>query len=144
MCNTGRVNVPLHLEYDLVGVGTTLSVGYKEFFASVTGSYTKTRLKGTDNWGDGILTVQPMLGYQLVDYRAQIFVGAEYQGLDSRMEGHVVAGDIEFDYDIGVNLDNWAYLVGFNKQLGKHYNLSALYNRGETRSAVTLNFGYRF
>lgn len=144
LCNSGRVNVPLHLEYDLAGVGTTLSVGYREFFASVTGSYTKTRLKGTDNWGDGIVTIQPMLGYQLVDYRAQLFVGAEYQGLDSRMEGHVVAGDIEFDYDIGVNLDNWAYLVGFNKQLGKNYNLSALYNRGETRSAVTLNFGYRF
>ncbi|USD43344.1 hypothetical protein J4N42_22445 [Vibrio sp. SCSIO 43135] len=144
LCNKGRLNVPLHLEYDVVGMGTTLSVGYKEFFASVTGSYTKTRLKGTDNWGDGILTVQPMLGYQLVDYRAQLFVGAEYQGLDTRMDGHVVAGDIEFDYDIGVNLDNWAYLVGFNKQLGKHYNLTALYNKGETRDSITLNFGYRF
>ena len=144
LCNKGNVHVPLHLEYDLVGMGTTLSVGYKEFFASVTGSYTKTCLKGTDNWGDGIVTVQPMLGYQLVDYRTQLFVGAEYQGLDARMDGHVVAGDIEFDYDIGVNLDNWAYLVGFNKQIGKHYNLTALYSKGETRDSVTLNFGYRF
>lgn len=144
LCNQGRVDVPLHLEYDLMGVGTTLSVGYREFFASVNGSYTTTRLKGTDNWGDGILTVQPMLGYQLVDYRAQLFVGAEYQGLDARMDGHVVAGDIEFDYDIGVKLNNWAYLVGFNKQIGKNYNITALYNKGETRDAITVNFGYRF
>ncbi|NMS01539.1 hypothetical protein HKB36_00630, partial [Vibrio parahaemolyticus] len=105
LCNRGRVNVPIHLEYDLRGVGTTLSVGYKEFFASVTGTYSQTRLKGVDDWSDGIVTVQPMLGYQLVDYRTQFFVGAEYQGLDSRMDGRVKTGDIEFDYDIGVELD---------------------------------------
>ncbi|CAK2909079.1 Hemin-binding protein [Vibrio crassostreae] len=144
LCNSGRLNVPLHLEYDLRGLGTTLSVGYKEFFASVTGTYSQTRLKGLDDWGDGIVTVQPMLGYQLVDYRAQFFVGAEYQGLDSRMQGTVKTGDIEFDYDVGVDIDQWAFLTGFNKQIGKHYNMTVLYNKGETRSAVTLNLGYRF
>ncbi|EGQ7933353.1 hypothetical protein ACUOEB_000788 [Vibrio vulnificus] len=144
LCNRGRVNVPIHLEYDLRGVGTTLSVGYREFFASVTGTYSQTRLKGLDDWGDGIYTVQPMLGYQLVDYRTQFFVGAEYQGLDSRMDGRVKTGDIEFDYDIGVELDEWAFLAGFNKQIGKNYNLTMLYNKGETRDSLTLNLGYRF
>ncbi|MEZ8821545.1 MULTISPECIES: hypothetical protein [Vibrio] len=144
LCNSGRLNVPLHLEYDLRGAGTTLSVGYKEFFASVTGTYSQTRLKGLDDWGDGIITVQPMLGYQLVDYRAQFFVGAEYQGLNSRMQGTVKTDDIEFDYDVGVDIDQWAFLTGVNKQIGKHYNMTVLYNKGETRSALTLNFGYRF
>ncbi|WP_394131744.1 hypothetical protein [Shewanella maritima] len=144
ICQPGNLNVPLHLQYDLAGIGTTLSVGYREFFASVTGTYSITRMKGTDRWGDGIVTVQPMLGYQLADYRAQLFVGAEYQGLDSRMDGRVVSGNIAFDYDIGVELNQWAYLVGFNKQFGKNYNLSVLYNKGETREAFTINFGYRF
>ncbi|MEI8673343.1 hypothetical protein P4S52_17330 [Vibrio sp. SA48] len=144
LCNRGRLNVPLHLEYDLRGVGTTLSVGYKEFFASVTGSFAQTRIKGGQEWGDGILTVQPMLGYQLVDYRAQIFVGAEYQDLDNRMDGRVISGDVQFDYDVGVDVDPWAYLIGFNKQIGKNYNITGLYNTGNTRSAFTLNFGYRF
>ncbi|MFM2617357.1 hypothetical protein AAFX26_09100 [Vibrio alginolyticus] len=144
LCSRGRLDVPLHLEYDLRGIGTTLSVGYKEFFASVTGTYSQTRLKGLDDWGDGIVTVQPMLGYQLVDYRTQFFVGAEYQGLDARMDGHVKSGDIEFDYDIGVDLNQWAFLTGFNKQIGKNYNLTFLYNKGETRESVTLNIGYRF
>ena len=144
LCNSGRLNVPLHLEYDLRGAGTTLSVGYKEFFASVTGTYSQTRLKGLDDWGDGIVTVQPMLGYQLVDYRAQFFVGAEYQGLNSRMQGTVKTDDIEFDYDVGVDIDQWAFLTGVNKQIGKNYNMTMLYNKGETRSAVTLNLGYRF
>ncbi|MEZ8884323.1 hypothetical protein AB4511_18800 [Vibrio sp. 10N.222.54.F6] len=144
LCNSGRLNVPLHLEYDLRGAGTTLSVGYKEFFASLTGTYSQTRLKGMDDWGDGIVTIQPMLGYQLVDYRAQFFVGAEYQGLDSRMQGTVKTDDIEFDYDVGVDINQWAFLTGVNKQIGKHYNMTVLYNKGETRSAVTLNLGYRF
>ncbi|MGC9401576.1 hypothetical protein ACP43V_03935 [Vibrio genomosp. F10 str. 9ZC157] len=147
LCNSGRVNVPLHLEYDVMGVGTTLSVGYREFFASVTGTYTATRLKGSDNWGEPIATIQPMLGYQLVDYRAQIFVGAEYQGLKSYMDGTldgIEIGGKTFNYHIGVDMEPWAYLVGFNKQIGKHYNLTFLYNTGETRSAATLNLGYRF
>ncbi|MFM2666406.1 hypothetical protein AAFX24_16345 [Vibrio mediterranei] len=144
LCDTGRLNVPLQLEYDALGVGSTLSIGYKEFFASVTGTYSLTRLKGNTDWGDGIVTVQPMLGYQLVDYRAQLFVGAEYQGLKNRMQGHVAAGGIEFDYDVGVDVNNWAYLAGFNKQLGKNYNLSFLYNKGESRNSMTLNLGYRF
>ncbi|MFS2001451.1 hypothetical protein [Vibrio breoganii] len=143
-CNPGRLNVPLKLKYDLIGVGTTLSVGYKEFFASVTGTYATTRIEGGDSWGDGIITVQPMLGYQLVDYRAQLFVGAEYQGLKSRMQGTVVTDSIEFDYDVGVDLNQWAALVGVNKQFGKHYQMTFLYNKGETRDSMTLNLGYRF
>ena len=147
ICSPGELNVPLHLEYDLVGVGTTLSVGYKEFFASVTASYSKTRLEGNDQWGDGILTIQPMLGYQFLDYRAQVFVGAEYQGLKPTMEGNLGYIDAlgrDFTYNVGVELNKWAYLVGFNKQIGKNLNLTALYNKGETRSAFTLNLGYRF
>ncbi|MGX1927452.1 hypothetical protein ACUALS_20155 [Vibrio sp. NH-7] len=144
LCHSARVNVPLHLEYDLRGVGTTLSVGYREFFASVTGTISQTRLKGATEWGDPITTIQPMIGYQLVDYRTQLFVGAEYQGLEPRMEGQVKTGDIEFDYDIGVDLNKWAYIVGFNKQIGRNYNLTFMYNKGETRDALTLNLGYRF
>ncbi|QYJ89747.1 porin family protein [Shewanella halotolerans] len=147
LCSPGDVNVPLHLDYDLVGVGTTLSIGYKEFFASVTASYSVTRLEGNDNWGDGILTIQPMLGYQFLDYRAQVFIGAEYQGLKPTMEGNLGYIDAlgrDFTYNVGVELNKWAYLVGFNKQIGKNLNFTALYNKGETRSAITLNLGYRF
>ncbi|WP_217697814.1 hypothetical protein [Shewanella sp. UCD-KL21] len=146
LCESTRFDVPLELDYDLAGVGTTLSVGYKEFFASVTGTYSFTKLSGQD-WGDGILTLQPMVGYQLLDYRAQLFFGAEYQALKANMEGNlgfVEELNREFTYDVGVDLNNWAYLVGFNKQIGKHYNLSVLYNKGETRDAYTVSFNYRF
>jgi hypothetical protein len=141
---SGDFNVPLHLEYDLLGVGTTLSVGYKNLFASVTGSFTKTKMNGSDNWGNGIITVQPMLGYQFQQQRAQVFVGAEYQGYNDNMTGTVRFQDIEMEYDVGIRSQRWAGLIGFNKELGQNYNITGLVSIGKDRSAATLNFGYRF
>ncbi len=147
LCDETRLGIPLELDYDLVGIGTTLAVGYREFFATLNATVSKTRLEGQSSWGDSLLVVQPMIGYQLVDYRAQILVGAEYQGIDSRLNGnlgYVEALEGDFEYDVGVKINEWAYLVGFNKQIGRHYNITALYNFGETRDAVTVSFGYRF
>lgn len=147
LCDAGRLGVPLTLNYDMIGVGTTLAVGYKEFFATLNTTFSKTRLEGNSSWSDGLLVVQPMLGYQFVDYRAQFLVGTEYQGIDARLSGNLGYVDTlkgDFTYDVGVELNQWAYLVGFNKQIGKHYNVTALYNKGSTREAVTISLGYRF
>jgi hypothetical protein len=147
ICSPGRVQVPIRLDYDSAGIGTTLSMGYRNYFASVNGTYVRTRREGTATWSDGVLTLQPMLGYQFLQKRAQIFVGAEYQDLDYTMEGDLgFVPEIgrNFTYSVGVTLNRWAYLVGFNKQIGKHYNLALLFNAGETRESITVNFGYNW
>ena len=146
VCSPAQVDVPLELNYKMLGGGTTLSVGYREFFASLNATYTVTKLDG-QNWGNGIFLAQPIIGYQLVDYRAQFFVGGEYQGLGSNMSGnlgHIGELERDFTYDVGVSLKEWAYLVGINKQFGKHYNLSLLFNKGKSRDSITANFSYRF
>ncbi|MEZ9867549.1 hypothetical protein [Vibrio sp. 10N.261.51.A4] len=147
LCSPGRLKLPLSLDYDLLGVGTTLAVGYKEFFATLNMTASQTRLEGSSSWGDTLFVAQPMVGYQLVDYRAQLLIGAEYQGLDSTLAGNLGYVDAlqgEFTYDVDVSLNQWAYLIGFNKQIGKHYNITALYNKGETREAYTVSLGYRW
>nr|WP_239671004.1 hypothetical protein [Vibrio variabilis] len=58
--------------------------------------------------------------------------------------GPALGWDTSLEYDVGVNLNKWAYMVGFNKQIGKHYNMTFLYNKGETRNSFTVNLGYRF
>jgi hypothetical protein len=146
LCGEANFGIAFPLEYDLAGVGTTLAVGYREFIATLTAGYSATRLKGSDEWGDGVITVQPMIGYQLVDYRMQLFVGAEYQAIDPYFRGELdfeIAGE-PFSYDIGHNMNKWAYTVGFNKELGRNYAITFLYNKGETRSATTINLAYRF
>jgi hypothetical protein len=147
LCDESRLGIPINLNYDLIGAGTTLAIGYREFFATLNTTVSQTRLEGQSDWGETLLVVQPMLGYQLVDYRAQILAGAEYQGLSSRLSGNLGYVDAlggDFEYDVGVENSQWAYLVGFNKQLGRHYNVTALYNIGSTREAFTINLGYRF
>ncbi|WP_261396918.1 hypothetical protein [Photobacterium rosenbergii] len=143
-----ELNIPIHLRYSSVGVGTTLAVGYKNLFASATATFTKTKLDGADDWGDGIMTYQPLIGYQLPDYRAQIFVGAEYQDYDDFLDGEVnfkVGGlPVTMPYHVGIDVDRWTYTVGFNKELGKSYNITGMYSTGEDRTSVTLNLGYRF
>ena len=147
VCSPGRIQVPIRLDYDSAGIGTTLSMGYRNYFASLTGTYVRTRREGNASWGDGILTAQPMLGYQFLRSRAQMFVGAEYQDLDYTLEGDLgFVPEIgrNFTYSVGVTLNRWAYLVGFNKQIGKHYNLALLVNAGESRESITVNFGYNW
>ncbi|MDO6686047.1 MULTISPECIES: hypothetical protein [unclassified Agarivorans] len=141
---SGDFNVPLHLEYDLLGAGTTLSIGYKNLFASLTGTVTKTKMKGADDWGGSIFTAQPMLGYQFQQQRAQVFIGAEYQGYDDYMTGTVRFKDIEMDYNVGIRSQRWAGLIGFNKELDKNFNITGIVNIGKDRTAATLNLGYRF
>lgn len=147
ICSPGRVVVPINLEYDCAGIGTTLSMGYRNYFASLTGTLVKTRLEGKATWSEGAITAQPMLGYQFLKWRAQAFLGAEYQSLDYTLEGnlgYVPEIGRDFTYRVGVELNRWAYLVGFNKQFGKHYNCTVLFNKGETRESITLNLGYNW
>ncbi|GAA5188218.1 hypothetical protein [Ferrimonas gelatinilytica] len=140
------LHVPLDLTYNLTGIGTTLSIGYKQFFASLTGTYTRTKLEGGTGDGSAVVTAQPMVGYQMVDWGAQIFVGAEYQGLKDYMRGELgpVGPFDNFTFDVGVNVDRWTGLIGFNKQFGKHYRITGIYNLGPSRDSFTLNLNYRF
>ncbi|WP_299692400.1 hypothetical protein [uncultured Vibrio sp.] len=147
LCQSGTIDIPLSLSYDVLSVGTTLAVGYRNLFASATASYSMTRLEGEDQWGDPIVSVQPMIGYNWVDYRTQLFVGMEYQFIKPYFRGEVSQIEIggePFSYDVGANLAEAAYMVGLNKELGRNYMLTFLYNKGETRNSVTLNMGYRF
>lgn len=147
LCTRSQINLPVHLRYDVVSTGLTLSVGYRNIFASLTGSYSLTKLEGESEWGDPIITAQPMIGYNWVDYRTQIFVGMEYQFVKPYFRGKVDQIDVggkPFSYDIGVDLSEEAYMVGFNKEIDQSYMLTFLYSMGETRSSATLNFAYRF
>ncbi|MCL1068996.1 hypothetical protein L2735_19765, partial [Shewanella olleyana] len=147
LCQSGNIDLPLNLQYDVLSAGATLSVGYKNLFASATAGYAITRLEGETDWGDPIVTIQPMIGYNWVDYRTQLFVGMEYQIVKPYFRGEVSQIEIggqPFSYDVGANLTEEAYMIGFNKEIGRNYMLTFLYNKGKTRNSMTLNFGYRF
>lgn len=134
--------IPINLELDvtLAGLGATTAVGYKNFFASVTASYA-TSFSETAGTETNTLVVSPMAGYQYPQYRARLLVGAEYQDLASSMEGSLGPN---FHYNIGIETEKWAWMVGAHKELGDHFEGVLMYSKGEQREAWTFNLGYRF
>jgi hypothetical protein len=134
------IPISLELDYQTAGLGTTLSVGYQNFFASLTGTYVKTVLKDSDEPGTTRWIFSTMIGYQFIEWRAQVLVGAEFQDYSSKMEGLV--GDLA--YDIGINSDKWSYSVGARKEFGQHFNLIALASKGSGRHSFTVSAEYRF
>ncbi|RHW75680.1 hypothetical protein [Colwellia sp. RSH04] len=134
------IPISLDLTYETLGLGTTLAVGYKNVFASMTATYAHSSLKDSASPATTMWIFSPMIGYQFTEWRAQVLVGAEYQDYAAKMTG--VVG--ELDYDIGIESDKWSYTLGARKELGQHYNLIALASRGNGRTSFTLSAEYRF
>ncbi|AFU99340.1 hypothetical protein [Simiduia agarivorans] len=132
--------VKLDLDYETAAIGTTLAVGYRNYFGSVTATYTRSIMEDSTGEGTRMWVVAPVVGYQFTDWRAQLLLGAEYQDYSANMEG--VVGELE--YDIGIRAAKWSAGLGFRKEFGQHWNLLALYSTGSSRDSMTVSMGYRF
>lgn len=134
------IELDLELDTDMAGLGVTGAVGYKNFFAALnaTWSHSLTKQSGTSTT---IWVVQPMIGYQIPDYRMRLLAGAEYQGFNSAMVGDLGPN---FHFDVGVDTEKWSGLIGLQKEFGTNLEAIFLYTYGKDRESFTVNFGYRF
>lgn len=138
------IEAPIEIDTDMWGVGLTAAMGYKNFFGNVTATYFKSMTPdaGTDST---IITVTPMVGYFLPDYRLRLIVGAEYFDVEDRMVGSIPLGDgNSLDFNIGVETREWAWRVGLYKELGNHFEATLTYTFGDDRDGITGMIGYRF
>ena len=138
------IEAPIEIDTDMWGVGLTAAMGYKNFFGNVTATYFKslTPDAGTDST---IITVSPMVGYFLPDYRLRLIVGAEYFDVEETMVGSIDLGDGDsLDFNIGVETREWAWRVGLYKELGNHFEATLSYTFGDDRDGITAMVGYRF
>lgn len=134
------IPLPLELEVTTAGLGTTLAAGYKNFFGTVTATYTQSVSEVAGTATDA-LVISPMVGYQYPQYRARLLLGAEYQDLAASMEGSLSP---DFNYNIGITTEKWAWVIGAHKELSDHFDAAIMYSEGDQREAWTLNLGYRF
>ena len=138
----GQSTIPIDLALDveMLGLGITGAMGYKNFFASVTATMATsvTEQAGTST---DTTVLAPMVGYQFPKYRARLLLGGEYQDLNSAMTGSI--GDL-FEYEIGIETEKWAGVVGVHKELGSSFETAILISTGSQREAFTFNLGYRF
>ena len=136
----GILPVNLEFDYKTYGLGTTLAVGYRNFFGSLNLTYTRTFREGGSGDGTELFVFSPVVGYQFTDWRAQLLIGFEYQDYSANFTG-TEAG---INYDVGVSVNKWSAGLGFRKEFGQHWNVLGLYAKGSDRESITLAMGYRF
>jgi hypothetical protein len=134
----------ISLDLTALGVGLTAAVGYNNFIASATVTYVETVTSGADTKSEA-LSFTPLLGYQLLDYRMNLLIGAEYLDLQENMTGSIPLENGEvLDFNIGTETEAWAWRVGIHKEWGNHWESVVSYSWGEDRDGWNLMFGYRW
>ena len=134
----------IEIDTDMWGVGLTAAMGYKNFFGNVTATYftSVTPDAGADST---IITVTPMVGYYIPDYRLRLLVGAEYFDVENKMVGSIdLGGGNALDFNIGIETREWAWRAGLYKELGNHFEAMLTYTFGDDRDGISAMFGYRF
>ena len=138
------LSLDLELDNTIAGLGMTAALGYKNYFASITGSYAASVTESAGTTAH-IWTANPIVGYQFPDYRLRFLLGAEYIKLNREMVGTINLPDgTSFDFNIGVDTDEWAGLIGLQKEFGSHFETVFMYGQGPDRQSFTITGGYRF
>ncbi len=115
------------------GLGTTLAVGWRNFFFTLPLNATYADMDNTRTNGLSY-TATPRLGYLSGTGRygtLALFVGGNYLNVELEIDGDfaVPGTDLVINYSVDQkNADNWNALVGFNWDLDKRWSLSAEYN----------------
>ncbi|MFC3615125.1 hypothetical protein ACFORG_15270 [Lutimaribacter marinistellae] len=128
----------------VLGGGLTLAGGWRNYFASLTGTAmtTVTEDAGTRSTA---YTVTPQVGYYFPRYRLRVMVGADYVKLDNKMVGSIPLPDgTNLDFNIGLEHEEWASRFGIYKQIGNNMELTLTGTYGDTRKGATVMLGYRF
>ncbi|MFK7909729.1 MAG: hypothetical protein AB8F34_03920 [Akkermansiaceae bacterium] len=99
------------VDYDgiVYGGGVTLNYAYRQFFVSLTGSYTIADLDDADI---DTLVVSPKIG--MFNDRGAIWIGAQYQRTEHSQSGSIglpPLGQVTFNVDLE-DEKNWGWLVG--------------------------------
>ncbi|ADE55637.1 hypothetical protein [Coraliomargarita akajimensis] len=139
-----KFELEIPVDTTVAGIGTTVAAGYRQFFFSLSASYAKS-VTGDGTNESNQYVILPIAGYQILSTRTRIMAGAEYLALEERMKGSLRISPTEtFDYDIGVEGENWAGIFGVQQEFGRHWEAIAMVGLGETRTAATFSLGYRF
>jgi len=135
--------LPVKYDGQVYGGGFTLAYGGEHWFASLTGTYTDTDLKGDFDSSVESTTWQPRIGY--VNDGWQYYVGGFYLDADEKHSGNFVfpgLGTIPFNVEL-TEKDSFSYTAGVHTMLGDHLEVT-LELGGGNRKTTLLNIGWRF
>ncbi len=138
------IEATIKLETDILTLGVTGAVGWKNFFGSVTAQVTNAENREANTDTD-ITSVTVIAGYFFPKYRMRVLAGAEYMDQDDTMTGLIDLGDGDsLDFDIGLEREDWAGRVGVYREFGNNWTGNFTYTYGDDREGWTMFAVYRF
>lgn len=135
--------LPVKYGGQVYGGGFTLAYGGEHWFASLTGTYADTDLKGDFDSSVESTTWQPRIGY--VNGGWQYWIGGFYLDADEKHSGNFVfpgLGVIPFEVEL-TEKDSFNLTAGVHTMLGDHVEISLELGGGD-RTTTLLNLGWRF
>ncbi len=145
--NDCLVDTTFALKYkaDVVGFGTTIAGGYKDFFGMV--DYNRTRADLDISLTDARATViSSRIGWngKLGGFTGVLWVGAMYQDIAQTLDLPLDIGDSVLEVSIDQSTQSpWNYLVGGQWDINRSFSILAELGFGKRKSQM-LNFTYRF
>jgi len=145
--NDCSVDTTFRLKYkaDVVGYGTTIAGGYKDFFGMV--DYNRTRADLDISVTDARATViSSRIGWngKLGGFTGVLWVGAMYQDIAQVLDLQLDIGDSMLEVSIDqATQAPWNYLVGGQWDVNRSFSILAEFGFGKRKSQM-LNLTYRF
>lgn len=145
--NNCNVDTTFTLDYtaDVVGYGTTIAGGYKDFFGMV--DYNRTRADLDISLTDARATViSSRIGWngKLGWFTGVLWVGAMYQDISQTLDLPIDIGDTVLDVSIDQSTQvPWNYLVGGQWDINRSFSVLLEFGFGGRKSQM-INLSYRF
>jgi len=136
--------LPVRYSGSVFGGGATAIYGGKNWFVSVTGTYTDTNLSGDFDSNVHSITWQPRLGW--VHGNWSVWGGGFYLDVKERHAGDFnipLIGTIPFEVELRQE-EHWSPSVGVHYDFNKVAEVSLEIGGGSGRTTTLLNLGFRF
>ncbi|QFU76296.1 hypothetical protein EY643_11850 [Halioglobus maricola] len=146
----GGVELPEFYSFESNTSGSTVGLGlltgfqYEQLVMSLGVNYVETTTNETNSDITSILWLG-MVGYDFGAIGLQALAGVQYLDIEQTLEGSLpLEGGQALNFSLDLGIDETTFLVGFNKDIGSNWTLSAFLGANSTKSSLTGNFGYRW
>ena len=145
--NNCQINTTFSLDYegDVLGVGTTIAGGYKDFFGMVDANYTETDLDISTTDAEATV-ISARIGWngKLGSFTGVLWVGAMYQDIEQYLDLPIDIGEDQINVTIEqATQESTNYLVGGQWDINRSWYLLAEFGFGKRESQM-LSLTYRF
>lgn len=139
------VDFPSATTAKTLGFGLTTGLQYENLIFSASANYAWAVTNETESEINTLILLG-MMGYDFGDIGLQVLTGVQYQKTDRIVYGRLYpeSRSEPIEFGIGIDIEETLFLLGFNKDIGRNWNLSAFGGINGTRSSFMANFGYRW